>query len=185
MLLMRLSPILTITAAALLCAGCEPSDGADGEVAAKSDSGGAFASKPAAVAVDSAVVHVKESAANARKPDLDSHLPPSAVAWADIGGWTGTGDKGTERFAVRADEWRLVGTSSRLAKEGESWVIVKVFDADKNQVGTFSIEEPGTDTTYLHTEPGLYYLTVGTREAKWSLSAQERRPPAERADSAQ
>lgn len=107
------------------------------------------------------------------------HLTPAEVAWAEVRAWSGTGDKATERFQVNSDEWRLVGVVEPLGNAEKSWVIVKVYDARRSHVYTFSIEEPGTDTSYVHGEPGLYFLTVGTQEARWRLSAQERRLPAE------
>ena len=106
-------------------------------------------------------------------------LRPDEVAWGEIGRWSGTGDKGTERFQVASDEWRLVGTVEPLNGAEESWVVVKIFDADREHLHTFSIEAAGTDTGYVHVEPGVYYMTIGTKEARWRLLAEERRLPAE------
>lgn len=129
---------------------------------------------------DSAEARAKELLRGAEHDArFDHHVPPGRAAWSDVGAWAGTGDKGTERFAVRSEEWRLVGSVERLGEAKESWVIVKIHDAGRNHVATFSIEEPGVDTGYVHTEPGLYYVTVGTKDAKWRLTAQERRPIAE------
>ena len=107
-------------------------------------------------------------------------VPPSEAAWAPLGRWSGTGDKGTSRFRVTGDEWRLAGTVRRLKKTEHPWIVVQVFDSSRSQVATFSIEDIGSDTTYLHTDPGVYYLGVSTHEARWELAAEERRPLLER-----
>ncbi|HEX5725768.1 MAG TPA: hypothetical protein VFX98_09910 [Longimicrobiaceae bacterium] len=124
----------------------------------------------------------EESAAAATPADSAAaqDLAAADAVWAPIGRWMGTGDKGTERFTVADGEWRLVGRVGRLDKTKRPWIVVRVYDAERSQVATFSIEDIGADTSYLHTAPGAYHLAVSTGDARWELSAEERRLPAER-----
>jgi hypothetical protein len=172
-------PILLPLLLIAVIAGCEA---ADESAEAASDSAGDTSASAAAIDA------MLDSVGDPRPAPVDTsapaqpparHLTPGEVAWAEMRSWSGTGDKATERFQVNSDEWRLVGAVEPLAGAEKSWVIVKVYDAQRNHVYTFSIEEPGADTSYVHGEPGLYFLTVGTQEARWRLSAQERRLPAE------
>ncbi|HEX2204095.1 MAG TPA: hypothetical protein VHG91_12380, partial [Longimicrobium sp.] len=114
--------------------------------------------------------------------DAERFIPASEALWAPLGRWSGSGAKATEQFRVASDEWRLV-LRSRSETDAQARVEVTVLQKTRQQMGgfvTYAIfRGDGTDTSYVHQPPGTYFLRVTSENARWTLTAEEKRVPAE------
>jgi hypothetical protein len=107
-------------------------------------------------------------------------LAASEAAWTRLASWAGSGDEETERFRVTSDEWRLVVKMQKINEGGIGWILVRVMDPQRTELARMTMMDSGTDTSYVHLRPGVYYLVVGTNSVRWSVWAEEGRLPAER-----
>ena len=107
-------------------------------------------------------------------------VPASGAAWSRLGSWAGSGDEETERFRVESGEWRLVVKMQKINEGGNGWILVRVMDDQRAELARMTMMDSGTDTSYVHLRPGVYYLVVGTNSVRWSVWAEEGRLPAER-----
>ena len=166
MSLVRISSALAL-ALALGASSCGSTESGGG--AADSSSGVGTDTTPAAAAP-----------AAAAGTEAGPFLPASEAAWTRLAGWAGSGDEETERFRVGSDEWRLVVKMQKINEGGIGWILVRVMDPQRTEVARMTMMDSGTDTSYVHLRPGVYYLVVGTNSVRWSVWAEEGRLPAER-----
>ena len=103
-------------------------------------------------------------------------LALALLDWTTVGSWTGNGVKGSPSFAVQSREWRIIWTVQEGFAPGLASLTVHIIDAETDEfVGVGgSTTSAGTDTTYVRTPPGRYYLTVlGT--SQWRVTVQDQR----------
>ena len=98
------------------------------------------------------------------------------IEWATLGTWSGDGIKGSPSFETSAREWRIIWTVQEGFAPGLASLTVQVIDAktDAFVAVAGSTTSAGTDTTYVRTPPGRYYLRMlGT--TPWKVTVQEER----------
>ena len=100
--------------------------------------------------------------------------PPITSGWNKVASWKGRGNKQTESFQVVSRQWRV--TWATIAGEPGC-----VFQATvKNEFNTVvgiaaSVASGGSDISYLRTEPGRYYLDIGSANCEWTVSVEDMR----------
>ncbi|HEX5725767.1 MAG TPA: hypothetical protein VFX98_09905 [Longimicrobiaceae bacterium] len=110
--------------------------------------------------------------------DDEAFLPAEEAVWRPVRQWSGTGDRVTESFRVASREWRIVygGTASGSTARQS----VRVLQPSGRQVASVRRDGAGTDTSYVHRGPGVFYLEIRSLASRWNVSVQEKTVPAER-----
>ncbi|HEX2202265.1 MAG TPA: hypothetical protein VHG91_03150, partial [Longimicrobium sp.] len=109
-----------------------------------------------------------------------THLRADEALWVPVGRWSGQGQKETPRFRVGAGQWRLVTTAGEAPGTVHGRVQVQVVDGGGRTIAGVTLLGPAADTGYVHAEPGLFHLRVGSFGAPWTVVVEEKRVPAER-----
>lgn len=105
---------------------------------------------------------------------------PEDAQWAPVGSWGGGEvNKDTEAFRVRGP-WRIVFGGDSLGSSPRQ--DIRVMTDSGRSVTDVRREGRGTDTSYVHAGPGTYYLEITGTDSRWTVTVEEQRPPAERAD---
>ena len=109
----------------------------------------------------------------------DSYRAAEEALWRTVREWRGRGSRTTESFRVRGREWRLVFAAEPVGRGGGSHAVY-VFNRAGRRVADASRPGRGTDTSYVHGGPGIYYLDIDGSDVRWSVAVQEKAPAAER-----
>jgi hypothetical protein len=109
----------------------------------------------------------------------DSYRAADEALWRTVREWRGRGSRTTESFQIRAREWRLVFGAEPVGRGGGSHAVY-VFNRAGRRVADASRPGRGTDTSYVHGGPGIYYLDIDGNDVRWSVAVQEKAPAAER-----
>jgi len=89
--------------------------------------------------------------------------------------FTGNGIKETQPFTVTSDTWRLRYDFESSTPDQQ----LSSFDMGVYKTGNtipesvITLERPGSDTTYVNAGAGTYYLSIGSANAKWSVTVEE------------
>jgi hypothetical protein len=87
----------------------------------------------------------------------------------------GSGIKDTQPFTVTSDTWRLRYDFQSTTPDRQS----SSFDMSVYKTGNtipesvITIERPGSDTTYVQAGAGTFYLSIGSANARWSVTVDE------------
>jgi len=100
--------------------------------------------------------------------------PASISPWRPIGAWVGDGSSETERFTTAGSEWRITwrttGDPRRVCALG-----IYVYDSSGAFVALAALRQGvGSDTSYVHAEPGEYYLSVISCASDWEIAVEDR-----------
>lgn len=81
---------------------------------------------------------------------------------------SGTGDKQTQGFDISSREWRVRWESEPLEDDWDGLLHVFVERADgSGWVDQYYIE-PGTTVSYVHADPGRFYLDISAISVAWA-----------------
>ena len=94
--------------------------------------------------------------------------------------WSGDGTKTTEVFQVDAAEWRVVISAQTIVPSDVHWVWVHMYQHDGSGIGSASVNDDGSDTTYVHNRKGRFYFDIQPGNMDWEVAVQTPRLPAER-----
>jgi hypothetical protein len=102
----------------------------------------------------------------------------TAIAWAPIASWSGSGTKETESFAPSAREWRVTWTAQpidpKFAGTGQKVFSVQVIkDGEDFPASTINAGPGETSGESYVRGAGRYYLKINAVNAKWTLAAEQ------------
>jgi hypothetical protein len=89
--------------------------------------------------------------------------------------FTGSGIRETQPFTVTSDTWRLRYDFQSTTPDQQS----SSFDMSVYKTGNtipesvITLERPGSDTTYVNAGAGTYYLSIGSANATWTVTAED------------
>jgi hypothetical protein len=89
--------------------------------------------------------------------------------------FTGNGIKETQPFALTSDTWRLRYNFESSTPDQQS----SSFDMSVYKTGNtipesvITLERPGSDTTYVNSGAGTYYLSIGSANATWTVTVEQ------------
>jgi hypothetical protein len=89
--------------------------------------------------------------------------------------FTGNGIKDTQPFTVTSDTWRLRYTFESTTDDQQSSSFEMTVYKPGNSIpeSIITLERPGSDTSYVNAGAGTYYLSIGSANATWSVTAEE------------
>lgn len=112
------------------------------------------------------------------EPSSAAAAPPgsqaSQLTWHAVGNWTGEhGSKETERFTIGGSEWRIswktTGASGRVCALG-----IYVYDSSGAFVTLAALRQGvESDVSYVHAQPGQFYLSVISCAADWEIAVED------------
>jgi hypothetical protein len=99
--------------------------------------------------------------------------------------FTGEGIKQTPPFTVNSDTWRLsYSFESNTDVQNVSAFNITIYNADTDEfVNIITLENPGSDTSFVNAGAGSYYLDIGSANATWEVTVEdcgEDAPPGQR-----
>lgn len=106
-----------------------------------------------------------------RKPSTSAKLPAESssapLAWTELKAWTGSGIRQTRPFTIPGNEWRIAWLSTA------SVLNIYVYDARTGVLVSTAAAVTGksSDSTYLRTPPGRYYLQINASNGNWAVTA--------------
>lgn len=103
-------------------------------------------------------------------------LTLQALEWQVIKRWSGNGSKTTESFEVQDREWRINWETRNEPFAGAGIFQIYVYD-DRDNLVALAANKQGTgrDTSYVHGDPGRYYLTINSGNVDWSVTVEDQR----------
>lgn len=101
----------------------------------------------------------------------------AAADWRTVGVWEGTGVKNTETFETASREWRVIWRAATGDLPGGSALSITARHADNGRLVSIvgSQRGAGTDTSYVRSSPGGYYLEVVGVNVSWTVTVQDQR----------
>lgn len=106
-------------------------------------------------------------------------LSADEALWKPLKEWSGNGTRTTEKFRVGTREWRVVYSIAQATRP-QSFLRVQVKNDDDRHVTSMTREGAGTDTSYVHDGPGVFFVEVNAVASRWSVRVEEKHVPAER-----
>ena len=107
------------------------------------------------------------------KPIKEEPRSAKPTGWRTVASWGGSGTKTTESFQITGSEWRINWKTSKGGL-GVDLIQIYVYDASGSLVSlAANAMDAGSDTSYMHSRAGRYYLTVNTA-TNWAIVIEER-----------
>jgi len=108
-------------------------------------------------------------------PQTQPYAPTEAEpAWREVQEWRGTGMKQTESFTIASREWRINWKTTRQNIAGILQIYVKTEAGELITLAANSMGE-GSDTSYVRSPPGRYYLEISSANINWTVSVEDKR----------
>ena len=87
----------------------------------------------------------------------------------------GSGIKETQPFTVTSDTWRLRYDfqSTTPDRQSSSFEMSVYKPGNSIPESVITLERPGSDTTYVQAGAGTFYLSIGSANARWSVTVDE------------
>ena len=101
--------------------------------------------------------------------------PASPAVWRTVARWSGNGMKQTQTFSIRSSEWRISWKTTREAFAGAGILQVYVYGAAGELVSLAANRQGvGSDVSYVHAQPGRFYLDIGSANVDWEVVVEDR-----------
>jgi hypothetical protein len=106
--------------------------------------------------------------------------PAATAVWREVARWSGNGMKQTETFSIRSSEWRISwktmddSTTMREDFPDMSGAAIYVYSDAGALVSLVTATGVGSDVSYVHAQPGRFYLEISALGVDWEVVVEER-----------
>jgi len=108
---------------------------------------------------------------------VEDETPPPP-AWREVGSWSGSSDRFTERFTISAGpgDWRIRWTARSTSEHRpDPWLWVRLYRVGEERSKSSEVYRDTSGVSYVHEGPGTYYLEIQPSVTSYTVIVEERR----------